>query len=149
MIIAQLISTFVLAAKYNPSSYLIKNVKPLSIFGCTVQFVHDMVGYPEDRLSHDAAPFICVLGLLQQYFWCPKIWTCIVPLSSQIFGRQQTLLYLPKIQTKWPNHRVFHQKDAVAIANSEDPDQTAPLGAVGSGSALLAQIYLSENLGSL
>ena len=37
---------------------------------------------------------------------------------------------LPKIQTKRPNFRVFHQKDANRIANSEDPDQTAPLGAV-------------------
>ena len=33
--------------------------------------------------------------------------------------------------------------------NSVDPDQTAPLGAVWSGSALFAQAYLSENLGSL
>ena len=38
--------------------------------------------------------------------------------------------YLPKIQTKGANLRVFHQKDAKGIANSEDPDQTAPLGAV-------------------
>ena len=38
--------------------------------------------------------------------------------------------YLPKIQTKRPNLRVFHQKDANGIVNSEDPDQTAPLGAV-------------------
>ena len=37
---------------------------------------------------------------------------------------------LPKIQTKSPNPRVFCQKDANKIANSEDPDQTAPLGAV-------------------
>ena len=43
----------------------------------------------------------------------------------------------------------MHSKDADAIANSVDPDQTAPLGAVWSGSALFAQIYLSENLGSL
>ena len=34
-------------------------------------------------------------------------------------------------------------------SNSVDPDQTAPLGAVWSGSALFAQPYLSENLGSL
>ena len=40
-------------------------------------------------------------------------------------------------------------KDAEGIANGVDPDQTAPLGAVWSGSALFAQIYLSENLGSL
>ena len=35
------------------------------------------------------------------------------------------------------------------MPNSVDPDQTAPLGAVWSGSALFAQTYLSENLGSL
>ena len=37
---------------------------------------------------------------------------------------------LPKIHTKRPNLRVFCQKDSIRIANSEDPDQTAPLGAV-------------------
>ena len=36
--------------------------------------------------------------------------------------------------------------DADGMANSVDPDQTAPLS---SGSALFAQAYLSENLGSL
>ena len=35
------------------------------------------------------------------------------------------------------------------MTNSVDPDQTAPLGAVWSGSALFAEAYLSENLGSL
>ena len=39
--------------------------------------------------------------------------------------------------------------DADGMANSVDPDQAAPLGAVWSGSALFAQEYLSENLGSL
>ena len=39
-------------------------------------------------------------------------------------------------------------KDADGMANSVDPDQTAPL-AVWFGSALFAQAYLSENLGSL
>ena len=39
--------------------------------------------------------------------------------------------------------------DADGIANSVYPDQTAPLEAVWSGSALFAQAYLSENLGSL
>ena len=56
---------------------------------------------------------------------------------------------LPKIQTKKPNLRLFCQNGANGIANSEDPDQTAPLGAVWSGSALFATTYLSENLGSL
>ena len=36
----------------------------------------------------------------------------------------------PKIQTKRPNLKVFCQKHANGIANSEDPDQTAPLEAV-------------------
>ena len=39
--------------------------------------------------------------------------------------------------------------DADRMANSVDPDQTAPLGAVWSGSALFVQAYMSENLGSL
>ena len=43
----------------------------------------------------------------------------------------------------------MHPKDAEGIANSVDPDQTAPLGAVWSGSALFAQTCLSENLGTL
>ena len=33
---------------------------------------------------------------------------------------------LPKIQTKTPNLREFLRKGANGIANSEDPDQTAP-----------------------
>ena len=53
---------------------------------------------------------------------------------------------IPDIQTKGPKLWVFRRKDANGIANSEDPDQTAPLGAVWSGSALFAQTYLSENL---
>ena len=40
--------------------------------------------------------------------------------------------------------------DADRMANSADPDQTAPpLEAVWSGSTLFAHAYLSENLGSL
>ena len=36
---------------------------------------------------------------------------------------------LPKIQTKRSKPKVFYQNDASGIANSEDPGQTAPLGA--------------------
>ena len=36
----------------------------------------------------------------------------------------------PKIQIKRFYHMALHPKDADSIANSEDPDQTAPLGAV-------------------
>ena len=48
----------------------------------------------------------------------------------------------------WLYHRVMSPNDTDRMANSVDPDQTAPLGAVWSGSALFAQAYLSENLGS-
>ena len=44
---------------------------------------------------------------------------------------------------------MMQPNDADWMANSVDPDQTATLGAVWSGSALFAQTYLSENLGSL
>ena len=47
------------------------------------------------------------------------------------FRTPENCCNLPKIQTKRPNLRVFCQKDANGIiANSEDPDQTSPLGAV-------------------
>ena len=40
----------------------------------------------------------------------------------------------------------MHPNDVDGMANSVDPDQTAPLGAVWSGSTLFAQNCLSENL---
>ena len=49
----------------------------------------------------------------------------------------------------WLFPKVISPNDADGMANSVDPDQTAPLGAVWSGSALFAQAYLSKNLGSL
>ena len=54
-----------------------------------------------------------------------------------------------KIWTMWLYHRVMSPNDADGMANSVGPDQTAPLGAVWSGSTLFAQAYLSENLGTL
>ena len=41
----------------------------------------------------------------------------------------------------------MHPKDAEGTANSVDPDQTPPLEAVWSGSALFVQACPSENLG--
>ena len=58
---------------------------------------------------------------------------------------QKQLLYHSKIFTMWLYHRVMSPTDADGMANSADPNQTA----VWSGSALFAQAYLSENLGSL
>ena len=49
-----------------------------------------------------------------------------------------------KVWTMWLYHRLMSPNDADGMANSVDP-----LGAVWSWSALFAQAYLSENLGSL
>ena len=67
----------------------------------------------------------------------------------QKFGHSKFCINDPKIWTTRLYHTAMLLKDADGIANSVDPDQTAPLGAVWSGSALFAQAYLSKNLGSL
>ena len=64
------------------------------------------------------------------------------------FWTPENCCNLPKIQEKRPNLCIFCQKNVNGIANSGDPDQTVPLGAVLSGSALFAKTYLSENFGS-
>ena len=50
--------------------------------------------------------------------------------ASKFLDARKHCCNLHKIQTKWPELRVFYLNDANGIANSEDPDQTAPLGAV-------------------
>ena len=65
----------------------------------------------------------------QSIAWCNFHLPCTyrkIPKSSDAKNPCCNLL---KIQTKRANLRVFCQKDANGIANSEDPDQTAPLGA--------------------
>ena len=43
----------------------------------------------------------------------------------------------------------MYPKDADIMANSVDPDQTVPLGAVWSGTTVFAQACLSKNFGTL
>ena len=52
----------------------------------------------------------------------------------------------PTIGTVGFYSAVLCSKDADRITNREGPDQTAPHGAVWSGSALFAQTYLSQYL---
>ena len=52
----------------------------------------------------------------------------------------------PTIGTVGFYSAVLCSKDANRITNRADPDQTAPWGAVWSGSALFAQTYLSQYL---
>ena len=75
----------------------------------------DLVGNPEDRFSLDETHFK-VISVTVKFlnFRTPVKHRCNIP----------------KIQSKRLNLRVFPPKDANGIANSEDPDQTAPQGAV-------------------
>ena len=86
----------------------------------------DLVGNPEDRFSDVAAHKVL-----------------------KFLDAKKSCCNLPKIETKEQNSRVFRQKGVNGIANSEDPDQTAPLGAVWSGSALYAQTCLFINQGTV
>ena len=79
--------------------------------------------------------------------WARTLFFSISPLSDLVGSseRKNSMAYrkvpkfsdaiklccnLPKIQTKSSNLSVFRQNGANGIANSEDPDQTAPLVAV-------------------
>ena len=62
-----------------------------------------------------------------KYKFTVKLLYCKV---SKFSDARKLCCNLSKIQTKRPNLRYFPQKDANGIANSEDPDQTAPLVAV-------------------
>ena len=82
-------------------------------------------------------PFLALQHILQRYRKVPKF-----------SDAKKLCCNLPKIKTKRPNLKVFCQKHADGIANSEDPDQTAPRAAVWSGSAFCPDLS-AENLGSL
>ena len=61
-------------------------------------------------------------------FDCPEFYYR----KSPIFWEAQNVwCNHPKIHTKRLYHRVMHPKDADSIANSEDPDPTAPQSALG------------------
>ena len=102
----------------------------------------DLVGNPEDLFAHnDAYLFFMSLTfcsdlrvfavhsliLVFMFFKYLKIAYHKVPKFSDA---RKLCCNLPKIQTKRPKLRKFHQNDANGIANSGDSDQTAPLGAV-------------------
>ena len=68
----------------------------------------------------NCSPPDCVHGI--------HIWFTVKFLNFQT-SKNFAVIYL-KLKQRGPNIRVFSQKDANGIANSEDPDQTAPGGAV-------------------
>ena len=74
--------------------------------------------------------------------------TCILCISCRLFSIytrkfpkfQDARKFCCYLDEKKFYHRIMHPKYSDSIANSEGPDQTAPLGVVRSGSA---QTYLS------
>ena len=66
------------------------------------------------------------MGKLTQFFYV----VCKLPKVPKFSDARKLRCNSPKIQTKRPNLKVFCQKHANCIANSEDPDQTAHLGVV-------------------
>ena len=82
-------------------------------------------------------------------FCCAPIYIYIYRKNPKISDTRNICCSHPKSWTKWLYLSGMCPEDADRMANSVDPDQTAPLGAVWSGSALFSQTCLSENLGSL
>ena len=70
-------------------------------------------------------------------YWA--VWLCEYRNDPKFSDTQKICCNHSKIWTMWLYHRVMSPNDADRMANSVDPDQTA----------LFAQAYLSENLGSL
>ena len=54
-------------------------------------------------------------------------WLGLTTVKFLNFWMPENCSYLPKIQTKRPNLRIFRHKDANRMTNSKDPDQTATL----------------------
>ena len=67
---------------------------------------------------------------LERYERAVEIYEEVSTVSPKFSDTRKLCYNLPEIQDKKQNLWAFHQKDANGIANSEDPDQTAPLGAV-------------------
>ena len=125
-----------------------RSLAPLNGWACAVKICHD--GMLEDTNSLDGA------HLWKYECFCLKWPYLESPEFKQSYRNdpkfsdtQKICCNHSKVWTVWLYHRVMSPNDADGMANSVDPDQTAPLGAVWSGSALFAQAYLSENLGSL
>ena len=61
---------------------------------------------------------------------CQGMSASVLTVKFLNFQTQENLAVINLKFKQMPNLRVFHLKDAYGKANSEDPDQTAPRGAV-------------------
>ena len=107
------------------------------------------------RWSHTSFYWFCheaaqMCFIYQEFFSLSTItsvknWCRIYRKNPKISDTLKICCNHPRSWTRWLFLKVMHPKDAARIANSVDPDQIVPLGAVWSGSALFAQTCLSEN----
>ena len=102
----------------------------------------------EETNSLDGAQLVSIFSIIQVWLKLQAMRIWIYRKFPKYSDNQKICFNHFKIWTMWLHHRVMSPIHADGMANSVDPDQTA-LGAVWSGSALFAQAYLSENLGSL
>ena len=88
--------------------------------------------------------FLAAQGAVTLDFTCPY-----KSINSKKLGYVKLLQYCSKNQNsvvETDHNAVMLPKDTDGVADNVDPDQTAPVGAVSSGSALFAKTYLSQYL---
>ena len=100
-------------------------------------------------LSEENHVIMVIQPTLPSFGWTLKKSECCYRKFPKYSDTPKICCNHSKIWTMWLYHGVMSPNEADGMANSVDPDQTAPPGAVWSGSALFAQTCLSENLGSL
>ena len=83
-------------------------------------------------LSQFAVSSVAINSGDKTYFVLRSILQVFSYRKSPKFSDRQNIavITLPTILTNWAYSREMPPKDTDGIANSEDPDQTAPLGAV-------------------
>ena len=74
---------------------------------------------------------VCFLAEVRVGGFCKHVFLSLTTIKFLNFWTPENfaVIYL-KFKQRGQSFKVFYQNDANGIANSEDPDQTAPLGAV-------------------
>ena len=106
--------------------------------------------HPSSHPSTDIHPSIHTRNTDQTaqmcWIWAYAIYACPYRKNSKNWDTWNNYHNCPTIGTVGFYSAALCSKDADRITNREDPDQTAPWGAVWSGSALFALTYLSQYL---
>ena len=105
-----------LLRQYNTCSCYVLNFKTLASFcGCAGRFVSYLVANPQDRFSCNEA-HLCLMASI----------TVNLHTVNFLNIRTPKTFVVSKIWTMWLYDRVMSPNDADRMANSVDPDQTAP-----------------------